>query len=240
MPLLLDKILTLLAMPLGMAGVAGVLALAALACGRRRGAAGLIAFTSVWIWGWSTPFVADCVTGPLVEQYPPRPAVESPAADAIVLLSGPSPDRVWHAARLYHAGKAPSIIVTGGLVWDGPAPSGARVMQVQLRALGVPDHAIRIENDSRNTRQNALFAAELAASLGIERVLLVTSAWHMPRAAATFGRTALQVIPAASAQRTRAIPRVFQFLPSAPALNDSTAALREYLALAVYRARGWT
>ena len=62
-------------------------------------------------------------------------------------------------------------------------------IRLQLRALGVPDHATIMENDSRNTRQNALFVAELAASLGVEHVLLVTSAWHMPRAAATFGRT---------------------------------------------------
>ena len=238
--MLLDKILTLFAMPLGVACIAGVLASAAFASGRRRGAAGLIAFTTVWLWGWSTPFVAGCVTRPLVERYPHRPAVELPAADAIVLLGGPDGARVWRAAQLYHAGKAPLIIVTGGLVWDGPALSEAKVMQIQLRALGVPDHAILIENDSRNTRQNALFTAELAASPGIERMLLVTSAWHMPRAAATFRRTALSVVPAAPARRVRAGPGVLRFLPSSPALRDSTMALREYLGLVVYRLRGWT
>ena len=239
MPLLLDKILTLLAMPIGVAGVSGGLALAALARGRLRGAAGLIAFATVWLWGWSTPFVAGCVINPLVEWYPHQPAVESPAADAIVLLGGSDADRVWHAARLYHAGKAPLIIVTGGLVWDGPARSGARVMQIQLRALGVPDHATIIENDSRNTRQNALFVAELAASLRVEQVLLVTSAWHMPRAAATFGRTGLQVIQAAPSRLIRPLPWILQLLPTASALNNSTVALREYLGLVVYRVRGW-
>ena len=237
--MLLDKILTLLAMPVGVAGIAGVLALAALARGWRRGAGALIAFATVWLWGWSTPFVADCVTSPLVEPYPHRPAVELPAADAIVLLGGADDNRVWQAARLYHAGKAPLIIVTGGLVWDGPARSDATVMQIQLRALGVPDHATLVENDSRNTRQNALFVAELAASLGIERVLLVTSAWHMPRATATFGRTALHVIPAAPLRRIRPSPLILQVLPSAHALRDSTVALREHLGLVIYRARGW-
>ena len=238
--MLLDKILTLFAMPIGVAGIAGVLALAALAR-RRRGAAGLVAFASVWLWGWSTPFVADCVIRPLVERYPHRPAVELPAADAIVLLGGGYDDRVWHAGRLYHAGKAPLIIVTGGLVWDGPAFSAARVMRIQLRALGVPDHAIIIESDSRNTRQNALFTAELAAPLGIERVLLVTSAWHMPRAVATFGRTALNVIPGSPpARRVLTNPWILEILPNATDLSDSTTALREYLGLVVYRLRGWT
>ncbi len=239
-PLLLDKVLTLFVMPVGVACIAGALALAVAARGLRRGAVGLIAFTTVWLWAWSTPFVAGCVTRPLVERYPPRPAVELPAADAIVLLAGPDAERVRHSARLYHAGKAPLIIVTGGLVWDGPALSEARVLQRQLRALGVPDHALLIEDDSRNTRQNALFTAELAATLGIEHVLLVTSAWHMPRAAAAFGRTALHVIAAAPSRRIRGTPSIFQALPNAPALSASTAALREYLGLVVYRLRGWT
>ena len=239
MPLLLDKILTLLVMPIGVAGIAAVCALAALVRGRCRVAAGLLVFSIVWLWGWSTPFVAAHVTNPLVERHPPRRAAELTAADAIVLLGGPDDDRVWHAARLYHAGKAPLVIATGGLVWPGTARSDASVMQIQLRALGVPDHATIIENDSRNTRQNALFVAELAASLGIEHVLLVTSAYHMPRAGATFGNTALHVTEAAPSRLIRPLPWILQVLPSAPALSKSTKALREYLGLVVYRARGW-
>ncbi len=239
MPLLLDKILALWAMPIGVATIAGVFALAALARGRRRVAAGLIAFSTAWLWGWSTPLVAARVTSPLVECHPSRSAAELPAADAIVLLGGPDADRVWQAARLYHADKAPLVILTGGPVWPGAARSDATVMQIQLRALGVPDHVTIIENDSRNTRQNALFVAELAAALGIEHVLLVTSAYHMPRAAATFGRTPLRVIPAVPPQLVRPLPRILQVLPSATALNNSTVALREYLGLVVYRVRGW-
>ena len=96
-----------------------------------------------------------------------------------------------------------------------------------------------MENDSRNTRQNALFVAELAASLGVEHVLLVTSAWHMPRAAATFGRTGLHVIRAAPSRLIRPRPWILQLLPTAHALNNSTLALRKYLGLVVYRVRGW-
>ena len=238
MPLMLDKILTLLAMPIGVAAIAGVFALAALAYGRRRVAFGLVAFSTVWLWGWSTPLVADRVAAPLVERFPALSAAELPAADAIVLLGGPDGDRVWRAARLYHAGKAPLVIVTGGPVWPDAGPSDASVMHVQLRALGVPEHATIIENESRNTRQNALFAVELAASLKIEHVLLVTSAYHMPRASAAFGRT-LHVTHAAPRRLNRRLPRILLFLPSAPALSRSTKALREYLGLVVYRLRGW-
>ena len=238
MPVLLQKILTLLAMPVGIAALGGVLALAALARGRRRAAAGLIAFTTVWLWGWSTPFVAGCVAGPLVERYPHRPAAELPAADAIVLLGGDD-GRVWRAARLWHAGKAPLIIVTGSRWWGGSARPDAGILQIQLRALGIPDHAILIENGSHSTRQNAVFVEDVAVSRGIERVLLVTSAWHMPRAAATFGRTRLHVTQAAPRRRTRPPHWTLQIIPAASALGASTTALREYLGLAVYRVRGW-
>ena len=237
--MLLSKILTLFVMPIGVAGIAGALALAALACGRHRVATGLIAFAIVWLWSWSMPCVADRVGKSLAERFPPRPVEELPVADAIVVLGGPDGNRVWQAARLYRAGKAPLIIATGGRVWPGSIRSPARIMHDRLRALGVPDRAIVVENESRNTRQNALFVAELAASWGVEKVLLVTSAWHMPRAAATFGRTALQVIEAAPMQKSRRRPWILQFLPTTSALSYSTAALREYLGLLVYRARGW-
>ncbi len=237
--MLLDKIFTVFAMPVGVACIAGALALAALVRGRLRCAGWLIAFATVWLWGWSTPLVAGSVTGPLVERYPYRPPVDTPSADAIVLLGGTGDGRVWQAARLYHAGKAPLIIVTGGLAWDSPARSDATVKQMQLGALGVPDHATIIENDSRNTRQNALFVARIAASLGIEHVLLATSAYHMPRAAATFRRTGLHVIQAAPWRQVRPGPWILKILPNATALSNSTMALREYLGLAIYRVRGW-
>ena len=193
MPLLLDKILTLLAMPIGVAGIAAVCALAALVRGRCRVAAGLLVFSTIWLWGWSTPFVADHVTNSLVERHPPRPAAELTAADA----RAARPVRTTTGSGMPHGFTTPARprwssrpAVSCG---PGTARSDASVMQIQLRALGVPDHATIIENDSRNTRQNALFVAELAASLGIEHVLLVTSAYHMPRAGATFGNTALHV-----------------------------------------------
>ena len=204
MPLLLDKILTVLVLPLGVAVGTGLLALAALALGRRRGAAGLTAFAVVWLWVWSTPFPTRALVGPLADPYPIQPVEMAPVADAIVLLGGgikpirgdmiypdlaDSADRIWHAARLYHAGKAPLIIVSSGNVLDNlKQPSRAGAMRMLLDALGVPDDAMVIEDSSRNTRQNAVFTERLATARGIERVLLVTSHWHLRRAEAVFRR----------------------------------------------------
>ena len=260
MPLLLDKTLTLLVMPLGVAIGAGLLALVALALGRRRSAGGLLAFTIVWLWGWSVPPTAGALRGPLADLYPIRQVETLPAADAIVVLGGginpirgdmiypnlsDSTDRIWHAARLYHAGKAPLIIASSGNVWGRPGQqTKADAMRMLLNALGVPDDAILLEASSRNTRQNAVFTEKLATSRGIRQVLLVTSYWHLRRAEAAFKHVGLDVIPAAAdhlrSPRTgfRRL-RVSSFLPSARILRSNSRFIKEYLGYLVYRLRGW-
>ena len=256
MPLLADKILGLLAMPLGIAVSAGLLALAALVLGRRRGAAELLVFAIVWLWGWSTPLAGNALINSLMDRYPPRRAETLPTADAIVLLGGGiqpisddrlypeltgSADRIWHAARIHQAGKAPLIVVSGGNVWGTPGMEPeAGAMRTLLTTFGVPEHAIVTETGSRNTRESAVLTAELAAGRGIGRVLLVTSAWHMPRAAAVFERTGLDVVPAATDHgRQSARPWILMILPDAGALGLSTRAFKEYIGLLVYRIRGW-
>ena len=259
MPILLDKILTLLAMPLGVAVGAGLLALAALALGRRRGAAGLTAFAVVWLWGWSTSLATRTIIDPLADPYPVRRVETLPAAEAIVLLGGgikpirgdmvypdlrDSTDRIWHAARLYHAGKAPLIIVSAGNPWgDRKRQSKADAIRMLLNALGVPDDAIVIEDSSLNTRQNAVFTEKLATARGIERVLLVTSHWHLRRAEAVFRRVGLAVTPVATDYKNREdSPEkllIFKLLPSASTLLFNSLLFKEHLGYLVYRLRGW-
>ena len=256
MPLLLNDILGLLALPLGVSIGVGLFALLAIVFGGRWVGAVLLTFALVWLWGWSTPFISDAITASLMDQYPPRHARTFPEAGAIVLLGGgvqpissdrvypdlnAAADRVWHAAQLYRAGKAPLIIVSGGDRWDLALESEASATQILLTAFGVPDGAIVTEDGSRNTRENAVLVAELASGRGIRQVLLATSAWHMPRAAATFKRVGLDVIPAPTDHHGRldTVPWSLRFLPSARALQLSTLAFREYLGFLIYRLRGW-
>ena len=253
---MLDKILGQVASPLGVAVVVGLLALAALACGWRGRAAGLIAFSVAWLWAWSTPFASDALLDRVSAPYVRRHVDSLPAADAIVLLGGSfdqtvdewiypelngAADRVWHAARLYHAGKAPLILVSAGSAWAAPGvQSPAANTRLVLTDLGVPDSAIILEADSRSTRENATHAAPIAAANGIEQVLLVTSAWHMRRAEAAFKRVGFDLTPApADYARLRATTRLPSFLPSATALQRSSQVCREYLGFLVYRLRGW-
>ena len=262
MSLFLDWVLTQAAMPLGSTIAVGLLALAALAFGRRRVAVGLFTFAVVWLWGWSTPLVARALDDSLSHRYAFQPAEALPAADAIVMLgAGASPnpsapshpnmdaavDRIWHAARLYRAGKAPLIIVSHGFRFVGgrrpDAPRPAQAAQALLLSLGVPPSAIIIEQRSRNTRQNALYTAELAAERGIRKMLLATSAWHMLRAEAAFRQVGLAVVPAATdylppSRRTK-LPWSLRLIPTVSALSVASRSFREYLGLLVYRVRGW-
>lgn len=113
-------------------------------------------------------------------------------------LSGAA-DRVWHSARLWKAGKAPFVIPTGIGIVDTDA--------VFLKDLGVPSSAILVENQARNTEENAIFTAALIArhqrsrplNIQISRpcVLLVTSVSHMRRALMIFKKKSprLECVP---------------------------------------------
>ena len=110
---------------------------------------------------------------------------------------------MWHAAALYRAGRAKWVVIAGGNQpgHEHEQAEGDAIAQV-LVVLGVPPAAIRRETASRNTRENAENALPLLSRLGSRRLLLVTSAQHMPRAVKTFAKawagSPIQVIPAST------------------------------------------
>ena len=154
---------------------------------------------------------------------------------------GAAADRVWHAARIYRAGKAPRVILSGGrMAWQGERLSEADATRRFLIDLGVPAEALLFEDHSRSTRENARYSAELIRAHGFARVLLVTSALHMPRALATFRAVGVDAIPAPTDFEVMPEPaHLLRWLPDAEALVASSRALKEYLGLWVYRWRGW-
>ena len=211
---------------------------------------------ALWIGVFSLPVVADQLRLSLEGHFPEQPAGQLPQADAVVVLGGavqPSMaaagypnlgaavDRVWHAARIYHAGRAQRVIVSGGnLPWDGSAISEAASIRSLLVELGVPEGAIVLEQLSRTTRENALFTKELLEAVGLKRVLLVSSALHMRRALGTFRALGVDALPAPTDfEATRRDRQVLDWLPDAEALAASSRALKEYLGYLVYRWRGW-
>ena len=182
--------------------------------------------------------------GAMESAYPQVPVTELPAAQVIVVLGGglevtqrsdrpdlnQAADRMWHAARLYKAGKAPVLILSGGLAFAEGTMSEAASMQVFLRDLGVPDAAMLLEERSANTRENAQFTTELIRERGMNSLLLVTSALHMPRAVRLYEAQGLKVIPAATDHEFRTYSVWRSVLPDAQALDGSGRALKEALA----------
>ena len=98
----------------------------------------------------------------------------------------------------------------------------------------MPDDRIVLERGSRNTRENAVESARIVRERGWKTLLLVTSAMHMPRAAASFRAAGLDVdlLPVDH----RAGEQAGNLLPRAEALERSTEALRELAGRAIYRA----
>jgi len=238
----LSKLAIALISPLGTALALGVLAVLLGAFGKRRAALRLGSLALAWLWLWSLPVASMWLRGQVEEDFPPMPLQTLPSAPAIVVLGGAidpprrpgdlpdleaAADRVWHAARLYHAGKAPLLVLSGGSDRSVSATSEAEAMRVLLRDLGVPDEAMLLESESRNTRENARFTAEKLRERGIDRVLLVTSALHMHRALRHFDAESLQVIPAATDHEARQVPPWQRWLPDTGALDGSGRAMKE-------------
>ncbi|MDB4303295.1 YdcF family protein [Desulfosarcina sp.] len=256
MDLYLSKLIPLFIYPLGFALVMSVLAMGILGLSARL--ARLFLFVAVTVlWLTSTPMFADYLGLTLERQYPPVSVEETPTADVIVVLGGAvggperpritvdlsdATDRVLHTARLYRAGNAPVVLISGGgIPWLGSDIPEAGSIQTLLEEWGVPGTSIIAEAASRNTYENAVLSKALLVERGLQRVLLVTSALHMPRALATFQSAGIDAVPAATDftvtykdQRT-----VIDFLPDAEALSRTTHAIKEYVGYAYYWWKGW-
>ena len=223
-----------------------LLALAALLAGvlRRQRLAVVCACVGVgWLLAWSTAAVPQWVQARLEAPFPAQPLEAVPTAQAIVVLGGAigapvlgglyadlsdASDRVWHAARLYKAGKAPVLVLSGGTNPAVNRTSEADAMQGFLLDMGVPASAMLLEGASRTTQENARFSAAMLQQRGITRVLLVTSALHMPRALAIFSAEGLHVLPAATDHaRPQPLGRWQAWVPDAGTLATSSRVLRE-------------
>jgi len=175
----------------------------------------------------SLPYIADRLAAPLMRFPPLSDWQQAKDAAAIVALAGDSRHaRVLETLRLSQALPAQPIIL-----------SGPDEMREDLVASGVSPDRIVMESASETTREQALNVARIVRLKGFDRVVLVASAIHMPRALATFRAAGVNAVPSASA--TRPIAGLPRFRPAAIALRFSGESLYEYAALVYYRLRGW-
>lgn len=208
-----------------------------------------LAITLVLVWtlgcGVTTRFIGVPLEG---EETPEVGTLEVGGYDAIVLLGGgmgahekcgraemfAGADRVWHAAKLwkaYHAeGDGMILTISGG---------GAKRSTIPLlKDLGVENSVIVDFEEARNTEEEAKLIYERIATCGscnhVPRIMLVTSAWHMPRSVMLFERVGFEVVPKPTDYEMHYAAegelKLGDFFPSADAAMRNSYALKEWVA----------
>ena len=207
----------------------------------------LLTFSFAMLWLLSTPYIADGLLHRL-EGEPYATDTKIPLADAIVVLGGgtyfhapeyggdtvskETLERLRFAAKLQRETGKP-ILVSGGNPLGNSLSEGQQMKQVLEREFNVPVRWEETESD--NTLQNAQLSYSMLKSAGIQRIYLVTHAWHMPRSVQAFQATGLQIIPAPTAYTTRYQTDLLTFIPSATALRDSRTFFHELIGMLWYR-----
>ena len=152
---------------------------------------------------------------------------------------GQSADRLIRAIDLFNAGRARVLVLSAGALNDsGQITQGVRFKEIALRR-GVPAESVIVTRETINTAAEADALTELASQFNWKRVLLVTSAYHMPRAMLLFRDCPAEIVPvpvnfqSVSAGTTSGF-QIADYLPNAEALFHSERACHEYLGIAVY------
>ena len=121
------------------------------------------------------------------------------------------------------------------------AVSEAEIVSRFADTLGVPRNRLILEQQSRNTRENALFSARMVQPKPDERWLLVTSAWHMPRSVGCFRKAGFDVTAYPVDYRTN-WPRDAYRLNSfaSTGLGELDIGVKEWIGMIAYRFAGYT
>lgn len=253
------KALKYLLYPLSWILIAGLLALLT-AClpvspGRRTWVRRCSFLTVLLLFLTATPILSSMYIALLEAQYPPFQATSTSKVDAVVVLAGgvfqkgslrptdevsdASRQRTGCGADLWQQNLAPKLLLTGGdaTVFRTGLLESHEMKRWALR-LGVPESAILIEEQSRTTYENAV---QTKAILGSGRIILVTAAYHLPRAVRLFEKQGFVVTPFPCGYESQHTPQqaweqatLFDFLPTAKALLITTQAVDEVAGIIVY------
>jgi uncharacterized SAM-binding protein YcdF (DUF218 family) len=224
--------------------------------GRRLLGKLLTLLTLLSLYVLSTAFFSAQLLSGLEHRYPAlspaKPDVGS--AEAIVVLgadiypdapeyggdtiSAPMLERARYAAWLHFRTGLP-IITSGGAMEPGDMPASraaATVLEKEYAAkvLTTSERSLTTWEESRHIK-------ELMTQLGLQKIVLVTHAWHMPRAVYAFQQSGIDLIPAPTAFQgwPRSVEKRSSWLPDAGPFFRSVTALHEYVGIAWYRARAF-
>lgn len=200
----------------------------------------------------SSPLVSNRIVA-FIEMQEQRKIIEDiTPSDSIVVLSGKmiipiitkhgityewdDPDRFFAGLSLLKAGKAKNIIFTGGeLSWQIDAKTEGQILEMLAVSYGVSGSQVIVTKYVQNTYDEALAVKELLVKNNTNRIILVTSAFHMPRASYLFNQQGIEVQTyPVDFKSTAKNLSIVDFLPSAEAFYMFQFALREIIGRTYY------
>lgn len=224
----------------------------------RRAGLGLAGASLALLWLLSCHGTAVWLARHTLTQFPPATpaALQAQQVQAVVVLGGallpPAPEyggapqpSAYTAARLRYGlwlarQSGLPVAFSGGIGWAAEGAQTASEAEVAAR-VALQEHGMALrwrEAGSRDTAGNARLLAPLLRRDGVQRIALVTSAWHLPRAVLDFERAGLTVLPAPTGFVQPLEHGLLEWLPSAQGLLDTRLVLREGLGLAAGRLFG--
>ena len=154
-----------------------------------------------------------------------------------------SPDRLFHAMQLYKLGKVKKILLTGGSgEMTGKRIPEAKFLKNELMLCGVDSVDILIDNESKNTRENALFTKELLNKHFSKnaKCILVTSGYHMRRSVACFEKVGIEVLPfSVDSQISDDVPILSFLSPSPHTIIKWHVIMHEFFGFVSYKLAGY-
>jgi uncharacterized SAM-binding protein YcdF (DUF218 family) len=230
--------------------VVAILAGATMSFRWRRIGLTVVMLSALLLYACCTRFVADRLLLAVESTLPPTSPAALADAQAIAVLSGDvhaggrgeaddvglhTAARLRLAAELYRAHPLP-ILVTGAVTGKTHESAAALMARVLDQDYGIK--TTWIEDRATTTFENGTYSAAIFKANNIERVIVVTEAWHLPRALWSFAHAGLTAIPA-PAERTPRGARIGwrEFAPDYSSFARSFFALHEMLGLVYYRYR---
>ena len=198
----------------------------------------------------SLPVISNNLITYLEKDYTPQDASSINETDAIVVLSGmvtaiktgetfkyefgDGVDRVLSGMDLFNNNKAPLLIFTRGKVpWQLGLPEGEYLKEFAIK-YGISEEKILLTDNVQNTDEEAKSVKRLLNTNDAE-IILVTSAFHMPRAKKVFEAANIRIIPfAVDFNRSTKKTTLMDFIPNAHSLSVTSFFVREMIGRLYY------
>ena len=228
---MLKKMLSVAFMPLSLGVIAIVIALLLLRFNRDKAGKKLLKISIFWLVLISWAPFSNLMLKPLESAYPKLEKIPN-NIEYILLLGGDRDKRAWEALRLYY--KIPNVkIITSGYSLHDKISDANKTAQLLIDS-GIPSNKILMQEEAKTTFEEALW---MKKRVGEKPFILITAAYHIPRAYRLFKKAGLNPIPAPADFNHPKEYGFFSMLQSVH-LRNTEHAWHEYLGLLIYKLQG--